>query len=188
MGMEALICYARIPGDTRRQLNCLEAVFCGLNQGRADDDFRLGTLLPVAQSGIGRDALICYARIPSDIRRRLNCLEAVFHGLNPDRADDDFSLGTLLPITQSSVGREALICYARIPTEDTEKQLACWEACVIARYGEGWYNRPEQITRNETLVTCFLNITRSRFFKHELDGMMFQNGVSVNDVYLSYAG
>jgi hypothetical protein len=163
-------------------------VFHALNSTRRPGDFSLGALSIIAQKGnVGLDALVTYSRIPGDTGRQLACLEAVFNALNPDRRPDDFSLEALLPIEQKgAVGIDALLTYCRIPG-DSRKRLACWEACVTAQFGEEWYSNPEWIVDDQTLSTCFANITgkeslRPEFRKGKEVGR-FQNGGSVSAFY-----
>jgi hypothetical protein len=188
IGLDALLTCSRIPGDTGRQFACLEAVFNVLNPSRRPSDFGLGALFPIARQGdIGLDALLTCSRIPGDKGREFACLEAVFHALNPSRRLDDFSLGALLLIArQGDIGLDALVTYSRIPG-DARRQLACWEACATARFGDRWYSHPKWIVDDEILSECFANITGTRYLRPEFgEGRevgRFQNGHSVSAFY-----
>jgi hypothetical protein len=175
LGRDALLTYARIPGDAERQINCLEAVFYAF---RWRGDFSPESLAPIANRGdIGRDALLAYAKIPGNANKRINCLEAVFYTFG---WDGDYSPEALASIAHGgALGRDALLTDARLPG-DAERQINCLEACLIVRYGPGWYDL-EQI--DKAFVTVFLNITGTKRFRSGLQGMNFGNGLSVKVFY-----
>jgi hypothetical protein len=125
IGIDALLIYAKIPGDTIRQLACLEAVFQKIYPNFS---WKIEDLSTMDANPISIDALLTCAKIPGNAARQLACLEAVFQKICPNFSWKIKDLTTIA--MNNPMGFDILLTYAKIPG-NTARQLACLEIIFL---------------------------------------------------------
>ncbi len=147
-GRDALLAYAKIPGDMNKQLEALGAIFGDILR---QPDFSVASAAEgemmekfgrIAGTKEGRDALLAYANIPVPIDRvreyQRRALDAIFKELG----------GHFTVVAGTKEGRDALLAYAKIPGEHQKtlglmalnaifQKLGGGNFDTIARYKEG---------------------------------------------------
>jgi len=133
LGVDALLTYAKIPGNPEEQLVRVNALFTALTDNPRVDLHNPRDLAQIAETKWGVDALLTYAKIPGNPEEQLVRVNALFIALTNNPGVDLHNPGDLAQIAETKWGQDALLTYARIPG-NPEEQLACLRALIDKSY------------------------------------------------------